>query len=127
MRWAPPDSEQLFMDYLESKMSIPWGMKAARTSEFGKVLRTGGPRATPVSDQPQLTFEVYAALPSRAWSLTAEAIGYMHDTVGTKVPAAVVYSVRELAGPGLLPDPLFENLTRYSFTLVVQLRANFTS
>lgn len=125
MRWHAPDAEQLFIDYLGQRTSIPWGDKASTSSEFGKIIRTGGPRATPVSDQPQLTVEVYAKRPSRAWELTQQALGHLFDAPGLVVGQTVIYSVREFAGPGKLPDPLLPDFARYTFTVAVQLRATY--
>lgn len=125
MRWEAPDSEQLLIDYLEQRMGIPWGDKASTASEFGKIIRTGGPRATPVSDKPQLTVELYAKLPSQAWNLTQQALGHLFDAPGLVMGQSLIYSVEEFAGPGKLPDPLLPEFARYTFTVAVQLRAKY--
>jgi hypothetical protein len=121
--WTFPDIEGLLIDYLAPVLGIPVGTKAPGTgTEFVKVLRTGGPRATPVSDRPLVTFEVYATRGSRAVELADKARNALHALAGTWLGTWPVKEVTEAGGPGNLPDPVFPSLTRYQFTLAIHVR-----
>ncbi len=111
------------IDHLEPLLGVPVGVKAAAATEFVKVIRTGGPRATPVSDRPQLTFEAYAKRGSRAWELAEEARAAVLALAGTTVDGTNVKEIGEPGGPSNLPDPIFPDYARYTFTLTVHLRA----
>jgi hypothetical protein len=121
--WKAPDAEQLMADHLEPLLGVPVGVKASAAPEFVKVIRTGGPRATPVSDRPQLTFEAYATRGSRAWALAEETRTAVLALAGTTVAGVNVKEIGEPGGPSNLPDPVFPDHTRYTFTLAVHLRA----
>lgn len=121
--WKAPDAIQLLVDHMEPVVGVPFGGKAAAAAEFVKVIRTGGPRATPVSDRPQLTFEAYAKRASRAWALAEETRTGVHALAGTIIAGVNVKEVSEISGPSDLPDPLFPEHSRYTFTLAVHLRA----
>jgi hypothetical protein len=121
--WKAPDAVQLMVDHLEPVLGVPVGAKASPVPEFVKVFRTGGPRATPVSDRPQLTFEAYAQRGSKAWELAEKCRTAVHEMAGTIVAGTSVKDVGELSGPSDLPDPIFPDHTRYTFTLTVHLRA----
>lgn len=115
------------IDALEPVVGVPFGVKANGGAEFVKVIRTGGPRATPVSDRPQLTFEAYAKRGSRAWDIAETTRQAVHAMAGTVVGETSVKEVTELGGPSNLPDPLFPDLSRYTFILAVHLRGTRTS
>lgn len=118
-----PDAVQFMVDVLAPILDTPVGNKASAGDSFVKVNRTGGPRPTPVSDQPQLTFEAYHRRPDRAWDLAEDTRQAVHALAGTVIEGVNVKNVSELAGPADLPDPLFPDHSRYTFTLAVHLRA----
>lgn len=121
--WTHPDAEKLLIDYLAPILAVPVGVKAAGSgTEFVKVIRTGGPVATPVSDRPQITIEAYAARGTRAWELADLARMAVFTLAGTVLGGTSVKEVTEIGGPVNLPDPVFPALTRYSFTLAVHVR-----
>lgn len=121
--WTAQDVEQILCDYLEPLVGVPFGVKAGSGNEFVRVRRTGGPRATPVSDRPQVTFEAYALRPSRAWTIAEATRVGVYGMAGTVIGSVSVKEVTEAGGPADVPDPVFEELTRYSFTLLIHLRA----
>lgn len=120
--WVHPDAEKLLIDHLTPLLGVPVGTKASTTTEFVKVIRTGGPRATPVSDRPQLTFEAYSNRGTKAWDLANRTREAVHALAGSQLAGISVKEVTELGGPANLPDPIFPALTRYTFTLAVHLR-----
>jgi hypothetical protein len=126
--WQAPDAEQFMIDYLEPLLGVPVGVKSAGSAaEFIKVIRTGGPRASPVSDRPQLSFEAYAVKGSRAWALAEKTRTAVLAMAGTVVQNTSVKDVTELGGPANFPDPLLPDRSRYTFTLAVHLRATRNS
>lgn len=117
------DVEKLLIDYLGPILAVPVGTKAAGTgTTFVKLIRTGGPRATPVSDRAQITFEAYSNKGTTAWELADKARMAMFALAGTQLAGTSVKEIEEIGGPGNLPDPIFPALTRYTFTLAVHLR-----
>jgi hypothetical protein len=117
------DTEKLLIDYLAPVLAVPVGTKApGNVNEFVKLLRTGGPRATPVSDRPQITIEAYSTRGTTAWDLADRARMAMFALAGTRLAGASIKEVVEIGGPSNLPDPIFPSLTRYTFTLAVHLR-----
>lgn len=120
MSWESPDAVQLMVDHLN--VGAPVAGRGGAEAAFVKVLRTGGPKATRVSDQPHLTFEAYAKLPSQAWALANKTREGVFAMAGQVIGGWQVYSVRELSGPGDLPDPSYPDHSRYTFTLAVHVR-----
>jgi hypothetical protein len=121
--WTRPDAEQLLIDYLAPILAVPVGTKApGSTNDFVKVIRTGGPIPTPVTDRPQITIEAYSTRGSTAWALTEKARMALFALAGTVLGTTSIKDVTEIGGPGNLPDPIFPALTRYTFTLAVHLR-----
>lgn len=124
MTWKAPDAVQFMINVLAPVLGpVPVGGKGTSGAKFLKVIRTGGPRATPISDRPQLTFEAYAKLPSQAWALAEEARTTVLGIAGTVVHGVSVKEITELSGPSDLPDPVFPEHSRYTFTLAIHLRA----
>lgn len=121
--WISRDAEQFLIDYLEPVLGVPVGSKSADSNEFLKVIRTGGFKPTPVSDKAQITFEAYALLDSRAWALAEQAREAVIGLAGTVTAGISVKEVTEAGGPAVTDDPVFEELTRYRFTLLIHLRA----
>jgi hypothetical protein len=122
--WIAPDVEQLIVDYLETVLAVPVGDKPGTGSEFVVCRRTGGVMATPVSDRPQLTFHIYARRPGRAAELFEAVRGAIRAIAGTVLDDVSVKEVTEAGGPALVPDPVFEELVRYQYTVLLHLRAH---
>lgn len=116
-----PDAEQLLIDYLDPLFTEPVSTRFSTDTAFVRVLRTGGPRVTRVSDAPQLTFECYHPKESGAERLAANVRDRVQKLPGTTVSGVYVYQITELSGPSNMPDPRHES-HRYSFTTVVHLR-----
>lgn len=116
-----PDIEDLISTHLESVLSVPAGTKPATTAPFLRVLRTGGPPATRVSDSPQVTVEAYHRLESGAVQLLERARQAISDLPGSELDGFRIKSVEVIGGPANLPDPSSTS-HRYTFTAVVQVR-----
>jgi len=116
-----PDIEDLLATHLAAALGVPAGTRAAPESSFIRVLRTGGPPATRVSDSPQVTVEAYHRLESGAINLLERARLALMELPGTAVDGFRVKSAEIIGGPSNLPDPTHES-HRYTFTAVVQIR-----
>jgi hypothetical protein len=118
---AFPDIEDLLCTHLTAVLGVPVGTRAATSSAFVRVLRTGGPAPTRVTDSPQVTVEAYSARETAALALLGRARRALADLPGTELDGWAVKSVTEFGGPANLPDPSSE-LARYTLTAVVQIR-----
>ena len=116
-----PDIEDLLSTHLEAALSTPVGTRAASVAPFLRVLRTGGPPATRVTDSPQVTVEAYHRLESGAIDLLERARVSLANLPGVELDGFRVKSVEVIGGPSNLPDPSTES-HRYTFTAVVQIR-----
>jgi len=116
-----PDIEDLLSTYLGDALAVPVGTQAAAGTKFVRVLRTGGPAPTRVTDSPQVTVEAYHSLESGAVTLLGRARRALADLPGTELDGWAVKSVVELGGPANLPDPNSQ-LHRYTYSAVVQIR-----
>lgn len=117
-----PDIEDLLSTHLTGALGVPAGTRASATAPFLRVLRTGGPPATRVSDSPQVTVEAYHSRESGAVQLLERARRALSDLPGTALDGFRVQSVYLIGGPSNLPDPSAPDLSRYTFTAVVQIR-----
>lgn len=118
---AFPDVEELLSVHLGAVLGVPAGTRLAAVSSFVRVLRTGGPAPTRITDSPQVTIEAYHSRESGAIALLGRARRALADLPGTDLGGWAVKSVTELGGPANLPDPTTES-HRYTFTAVVQIR-----
>lgn len=118
---AFPDIEDLLCTHLTAVLDVPVGTRMASVSSFVRVLRTGGPAPTRVTDSPQVTVEAYHSRESGAIALLGEARRALADLPGTELDGWAVKSVTELGGPANLPNPTTES-HRYTYTAVVQIR-----
>lgn len=118
---AFPDIEDLLATFLTATLAVPTGTKPASTAPFLRVLRTGGPPATRVSDSPQVTVEAYHKLESGAAALLERARRAVSDLPGTALDGFRIKSVDVIGGPVNLPDPSTSNY-RYTLTAVIQVR-----
>ena len=116
-----PDIEDLLTAYLGAALGVPAGTRSSTAAKYLRVLRTGGPAPTRVTDSPQVTVEAYDTLESKALALLGKARRALADLPGTELQGWAVKSVTEMGGPANLPDP---NSTskRYTLTAVVQIR-----
>ncbi len=118
---AFPDIEDLLSSHLGTVLGVPVGTRMASVSTFVRVLRTGGPAPTRVTDSPQVTIEAYHSLESGALALLGRARRALADLPGTVIDGWSVKSVTELGGPANLPNPTTE-YHRYTYSAVVQIR-----
>lgn len=118
---AFPDIEDLLSTGLTDALEVPAGTSSAGVPTFIRVLRTGGPAPTRVTDSPQVTIEAYHPLESGAIALLGLARHWLMELPGNELDGWRVKSVDELGGPANLPDPTHES-HRYTFTAVVQIR-----
>lgn len=118
---AFPDIEELLSVHLGAVLGVPVGTRLAAVASFVRVLRTGGPAPTRITDSPQVTIEAYHSRESGAIALLGRARRALADLPGTELGGWAVKSVTELGGPANLPDPTTES-HRYTFTAVVQIR-----
>lgn len=94
-----------------------------RPTIFFRVFRTGGPKATLVTDAAQLTFESWAPDADTA-STNAELVrAQVNDLPGRTVNGVAFYLVDELSGPAELPDPLSHS-RRFTWSASVHVRGN---
>ena len=122
-----PDAEQVLCDWLEPALAargtavpVTTRVPSPRPARFVRVIRTGGVRATLVTDAPQVTVESFAGTEAAAAALAQLCRALLNAAPG-QVAAAVVYKVVELAGPQNLPDPLTDQI-RYTQTFEIHLR-----
>lgn len=94
-----------------------------RPDTFIKVFRTGGPKATLVTDAAQITIESWAPDADTA-STNAELVrAHVNDLPGRVVGSSTFYLVEELSGPAELPDPLSQS-RRVTWTASIHTRGN---
>jgi hypothetical protein len=86
-----------------------------RVPEFIRVLRTGGPKETLVSEAAQITVEAWAQTEYRASQLLSLCRALLNAADET------IYGVREFSGPANLPDPLSAQ-SRYTQSFQVRAR-----
>ena len=116
-----PDIEELLATHLEAVLSVPVGTRMASVPEFIRILRTGGPAPTRVTDSPQVTIEAYHSRESGAIRLLEDARMELMNLPGTELDGYRVKSVEVIGGPANLPNPTTES-HRYTLTAVVQIR-----
>lgn len=92
-----------------------------RPAQFVLVRRVGGVRRSIVSDAATLTIEAWAANDETAHDIAQQCRALIRDMRGTVVDGVPVYSVQEVAGPALLPDPE-SDAPRYTQTVEVHAR-----
>ena len=118
------DVEALVCTYLRRPLlgTIQIGIRvpSPRPSEFIRVLRTGGPKETLVSEAAQITVEAWAQTEARASLLLSQCRALLNAADET------IYGVRELSGPANLPDPLSAQV-RYTQSFQVRARGTVIS
>lgn len=94
-----------------------------RPAAFVRVLRTGGPQDTPVTDYAQLTIESWADDEGTAQDVAQMCRALLMASVGSRVNSTPVCGYEELNGPQNLPDPTSAQ-PRYTFTIRYRLRGS---
>lgn len=94
-----------------------------RPDSFVRILRTGGIRLGVVADNAEIVVEAWALTVEAAHDLAQLARRALHAAQGTVVDGTSVYAVREISGPGELPDPLSDQ-PRVTQTFTVATRGN---
>lgn len=122
-----PDVEALLVAWLPGQLTahgitVPVATRQSGT-ESVTLFRTGGPMATLVTDQPQVTFDCRAATEGRAADIALTVRAVVHSSRGLVLSGCQVYDVGELGGPVNLPDPNFPQGSRYRWTGVLHVRA----
>jgi hypothetical protein len=102
-----PDIEGGLIDYLND--ALAWAVHGPipnpRPARFTRVIRTGGPRATLVTDGAQVTIESWGVTETQSAGDAQTVRAHVNALRGEQVAGATVYLVEELSGPGNLPDP----------------------
>lgn len=88
---------------------------------FVRIFRTGGPRATIVTDAAQLTIESWAPDADVAARNAQLVRAHVNDLPGRVVAGHAFYLVEELSGPAELPDPVSTS-RRFTWTALVHVR-----
>lgn len=113
------DIEALVCMFLRKPLlgSIQIGIRIPnpRPNEFIRVLRTGGPKETLVSEAAQITVEAWAQTEQRASLLLSQCRALLNAADET------IYGVHEFSGPANLPDPLSAQI-RYTQSFQVRAR-----
>lgn len=115
------DVEALVCAFLRKPLlgSIQIGIRVPtpRPLEFIRVLRTGGPKETLISEAAQITVEAWAQSEQRASLLLSQCRALLNAADET------IYGVHEFSGPANLPDPLS---AQFRYTQSFQVRARGT-
>lgn len=119
-----PDAVALFCSALNAVITEPVVGETVpddRPAAFVLIRRVGGPRASIVSDRPQLVVEAWAGSPGDAHDLCQQARTELHNLARTVVDGVQVYGIDEVGGPAFLPDPT-SSQDRYTFSAVAHVR-----
>ena len=123
-----PDSEALLSNYLQANLpsligSVHVGTEVPNPRNddegFIRIIRTGGPRQTLVSDGPQITLEAWAYNAERAYQIITNARALLHALEGTSYLGAAFYRMTEFTGPQYSPS---EEIPRYVWTFIIGVR-----
>jgi hypothetical protein len=117
------DAEAAWRTYLDGLVDVPVSVHVPnpRPDSFVRVIRTGGPRANVVVDDVQLTFECWAGTTVAAAALASVVRAHVNAAQGTHVGGVWCGHVREMGGPGNLPDPSTDQY-RYSWSVMAAMR-----
>lgn len=92
-----------------------------RPDVFVRIFRTGGPKATLVTDAAQLTIESWAPDADIAATNAELVRAHVNDLPGRVVNGTAFYLVEEMSGPAELPDPISAS-RRFTWTASVHVR-----
>lgn len=118
------DCEAAAITWLNPRLTpvkVSTEVPSPRPGELIKVSLTGGSDPNIVTDQPQLTFECWAATSVRAGDICRLVKAHLRAMAGETVNGVFVRSVRTVGGPVSFPDPE-TNLPRYQYTAELSCR-----
>jgi hypothetical protein len=122
-----PDAEAVLTSWLRGELvthgtplPVTTQVPEPRPDEFVRLVRTGGPRASLVTDAASITLEAWAATQDRASDVILLCRALLGAAPG-RVAEVPVYLVTEFAGPAYSPDPS-SGVPRYVQTFEVHLR-----
>jgi hypothetical protein len=120
-----PDVEALLVTYLNGILDVPVFTRIPnpRPPSFVRVLRTGGPKQGLVTDEAQITVEAWHNDSVQASNLAQQARAHLNVLAGQMLSSHQIHRVREMSGPGNLPDPT-SGQARYTWTLLVDIRGH---
>lgn len=125
---AFPDVEAVLVGWLPDALSahgvnVPVSTKVPnpRPSRFVRILRTGGPQQTLVTDGAQVTVEVWDDSGPSAAATARVVRAVLANVRNVTTPSGdLIYRTDEFSGPALLPDPSGQH--RYTWTLRLHMR-----
>jgi len=118
-----PDASELVIDALSDVLGVgvSGSVPKPRPTTFVTVIRTGGVKANSVTDGAQLTIDSWSDTAPAAMSLAQNVRSVMSDLAGQRLDGVQCYTVTELSGPVVLPDPLSNSpRVRQSFTVLLR-------
>lgn len=120
-----PDIEALLVAHLHDALDVPVSTQIPnpRPSSFVRVLRTGGPRQGLVTDEAQVTVEAWHDDSVQASDLAQQTRARLNVLAGQQLDGHQIHRVREMSGPGNLPDPT-SGQARYTWSLLVDVRGH---
>lgn len=103
-----PDAVAAVCTLLRSTLGVDTDSKVPtpRPTEFYRVQRVGGTSRDVVIDDATVTVEAWAPTVEEADDLAQLARAHLRAVHNDSVDGALLYRVIEIAGPGLLPDPI---------------------
>jgi hypothetical protein len=122
-----PDVEALAVqalnaDFVTRMPGVKWSTKVPnpRPDKFGRLMRSGGPRETLITENASLIVEGWAAQEADAIAILNLARAILFEQDGT------LFGVTETGGPTNLPDPTTSQV-RYTALLGVRVRGTVTA
>lgn len=123
-----PDAEAVVIEHVARKLlGFGWSVPVVRRipnprpATFVRILRTGGTRATLVTEAAQLTVDVWSNEPTFAAELAQLVAAIMRAAPPALVGGTPCYLVEDLSTPADLPDPS-SNQPRHTFSVLMHLR-----
>lgn len=123
-----PDARTIAINYVraalvargETTVKVQSRIPTPNDRDLVRIFRTGGV-STLVTDDAQLTIEVYALTDVRAHDLAQLVRALLKAARGTVQGGVTVYGVNEFTGPNEFPDPITEK-PRYSWSIHFSVR-----
>jgi hypothetical protein len=118
-----PDVEFHAIQYLTPYLSgvlVDNTVPKPRPKKLVRVLRTGGPRLTLVTEEAQITYDCWAPKVEEAQDLAQMVRGLLW-VMPDRYTTATTYRVHDLGGPTNQPDP-DTGLPRYTGTVLILTR-----
>jgi hypothetical protein len=118
---ARVDAETFLCDHLGVGVPVATRTPDPLPDAWVRIVRTGGTRRSPVSDQPTIAVEAFAQTETAAWNLIQTCCAALEAMAGSVVANVNVKNVDEVGGPANLPHPTIPG-ARYSATFQLHLR-----